>query len=232
MLSFPMRLRTWTGLPEGEKTLVLNTACMFLYCFLSCMIKLYKLRGFLHVACAFPIFTQYQKWSVLHSWLYYFSGEESVAGNWIILSSPVMCWWRAMFWIGSKAAALTLARRQEHGSIWFLSQNNWCQLMRNAGNSCSKSHCFYYVTRLPWVRMWWAGICVWDCFFSAIHSFSVKHTVANLVAKSALKENLQNLTWQWLMTAEGFNTVSWGHQWEPEGKCQLSESSPLFYSAD
>lgn len=69
---------------------------MFLYCLLSCMIKLYNLRGFLCVPCAFPIFSQYQtdlcptQLSVLLPIsLCILSGEGSVAGNLIILSSAV-----------------------------------------------------------------------------------------------------------------------------------------------
>lgn len=93
-----MRLRTWTGLAGGEKkaSVFLNRHWLFLYCFLSCMIKLYNLRGFLRVPCAFPIFTQYQNdlcptqlSILLPISLCILSGEGSVAGNLIILSSAV-----------------------------------------------------------------------------------------------------------------------------------------------
>lgn len=69
---------------------------MFLHCLLSCMIKLYNLRGFLCVPCAFPIFSQYQtdlcptQLSILLPVsLCILSGEGSVAGNLIMLSSAV-----------------------------------------------------------------------------------------------------------------------------------------------
>lgn len=69
---------------------------MFLYCLLSCMIKLYNLICFLCVPCAFAIFAQYQpdlcpaQLSILLPIsLCILSGEGSVAGNLIILGSAV-----------------------------------------------------------------------------------------------------------------------------------------------
>lgn len=121
------------------------------------------------------------------------------------------------------------------------SQNNWCQLMRNGGNSRSKSHCFYNVTGLTWVSMRCAGgvklalvvfvkclvflvFTVHLLFLSFIVSFSVRHFAAFSkgwphFAKSPFKGIL---TWQWLMMTEGCNTVLRGHRWASWGRFQMT----------
>lgn len=162
-----MRLRTWTGWAGTEKKPVFsNRPWMFLYCLLSCMIKLYNLRGFLRVPCAFSIFTQYQNdlcptqlSILLPISLCILSSEESVAGNLIMLSSAVdpLVESHVLNWFWS--CSINLSKTP---SAWFhlisdrvktIDVSAWEMVVIVA----QTSHCFYYGPGFSRVSLRWAG---------------------------------------------------------------------------
>ena len=170
--------------------------------------------------------------SVLHSWVYYFpislcilSGEESVAGNLIILSSAADALVRShvLNWLRSCSANLSETPKSSVPFDFWRSQNNWCQLVRDGGNSCSKESLFLLCAArvsMRWVRdgeISSGGVCEVSCFHWASLVF-LSHCVSlceALLAKvSHTKSTYKGiLTWQWLMMTEGFNTVLKGHRW-------------------
>lgn len=187
MLSVPVRLSIWTGLAGGEKksSVFLNEPWMFLYCLLSCVIKLYNLRGFPHVPCAFPIFTQYQndlcptQLNILLSIsLCILSVEGSVAGNLIILSSARDALVRShvLNWFWSCSINLSKTPR-----AWFHLISDGVKTIDVSSREMVvivKESLFYCVTGPTWVRMRWAG---GEISFGGVCVFYyIKHSMANL----------------------------------------------------
>lgn len=174
-----------------------NPQCfwMFLYCLLSCMIKLYNLRGFLHIPCAFPNFTQYQNDLCLTRLskrlpisLCVLSGEESVAGNLIMLSSTVdvLVESHVLNWFWSCNINLSKTPR-----AWFhlipdgvktIDVSSW----KIVAIVAWRVSVFIMWPWLPWVRMWWVGdsetgfvevyeVSVLFCFYCATLVFICLH---------------------------------------------------------
>lgn len=244
-----MRLRTWTGLALGEKkaSVFLNRPWMFLYCLLSCMIKLYNLICFLCVPCAFAIFAQYQpdlcpaQLSILLPIsLCILSGEGSVAGNLIILSSAVdaLVESHVLNWLRSCSINLSETPRA------------WFHLISDGVKTIDVSSWEMAVMAAQRVIVFsmWPGLlelacgelgmvklvsvefvnCLFFLFFTLATSLVFVcrcfFFCAALWGQLLLKGNFTQLdfTWQWLMMTEGFNTVLRGHQRAAGGRFQMT----------